>query len=180
MDNRLASTLGVMMRTLKVCYPSSMKLSVTRRVYRDGVLDTRMSSRQEHATLRPGGNQYLELGWLDPDVLTPEPQGKLKILGLAEAVWIKKPSDRSGGGFIDAPITGELGAGRDQLVMELAYGRPGPRRSSAGPGLDEIREGAIIRITIHARVDPLSAEELKELAKYPNVPDFNKGFKVDD
>jgi hypothetical protein len=174
-DSRLAIAVGVMMRNLEVRYPSSMKLSVTIRVYRDGILDSGRSSRQVHGTTLAMGNQYLSLGWLDPDVTSPEPRGKLKIFGSGIEIWINKPSENFGG-FIDVPKTGELPPAKSQLVMELAYGSSTPH-SSSGIGPADIREGAIVRITVHVLVEPLSKEERELLKKQSN---FNKAFKVDE
>jgi hypothetical protein len=175
-DNHLASAVGVMIRTLEVRYPSSMKLSVTERVYRDGVLDSGMSSRQVHGTTLPVGNQSLSLGWLDPDATSPGPQGKLKVFGTCGTIWIKKPSGGNFGGFIDIPKDGEIAIQKQQLVMELAYGS-GPARSSVGLGPADIREGATIRVTLHVLVEPLNKEEVELLKTQSN---FNKAFRVDE
>jgi hypothetical protein len=173
-DNRLASALGVMMRSLEILFPSSMKLSVTTRVYRDGVLDSAKSSRQVHGSTLAVCNEILSLGWVDPDVTSPEPRGKLKIFGSSD-IWIDKPSGNRGG-FIDVPETGELPIGKSQLAMELAYGSGTPS-SSAGLGIEDIRKGATVRITIHLLVEPLTTEEQELLKKQSN---FNKAFKVDE
>jgi hypothetical protein len=135
-----------------------------------------MSSRQVHGTMMTVGTQYLSLGWFDPDATTSEPQGKLKVFGSVGPIWIKKPQGENVGGFIDVPKTGELAVEKQQLVMELAYGTGTPR-SSLGLGAAEIREKAIIRVTLHASVEPLSAEEQDDLKKHSN---FNKAFKVDE
>ena len=160
------------MRNLEVRYPSSMKLSVITRVYRDGVLDSGRSSRQVHGSTV--GRDYLSLGWFDPDATSPEPRGKLKIFGSGGDFWIDKLSGNRGG-FIDAPKTGELPIGKNQLVMELAYGSP--PSSSSGIGVAEIREAATVRITVHVLVEPLSREEQELLKKQSN---FNGAFKVDE
>ena len=164
------------MRTIAVKYPSSMKLSISKRVYRDGVLDSTMSSRQEGGTTMKVGTDYLSLGWFDPDATTSEPQGKLKVFGSVGPIWIKKPEGENVGGFIVVPKTGELAIEKQQLVMELAYGA-GTRRSSLGLGPADIRERATIRVTLHVLVEPLSGDEEEQLKKYPS---FHKAFKIDE
>jgi hypothetical protein len=175
-DPLLASALGVTMRTVEVRYPSSMKLSWTTRLYRAGVLDHSMSSRQVSGTTLAVGSNLFSLGLFDPDVTSPEPQGKLKIFGSPGTVWIKKPPAGSHGGFIDVPRTGELPTGTNQLVMELAYGSGNLRGWSGGWSPDS-REGAAVRITIHVLVEPLTTEQRELLKKQSN---FNEVYTVDE
>lgn len=165
-----------MMRTLEIRYPSSMKLSVMQRVYRDGVLDATRSSRQVHGTTMPIGQEYLQLGWFDPDVINSTPQGQIKIFGTAGDIWMKKLSGTNWTAFIDVPKIGELLIGKEQWVMELGCGLNPHSSGGIGPGinLDNKEEG--IRVKLSVVVKPLNDEEQQTLLKQSN---FNQAFKIE-
>jgi hypothetical protein len=176
-DDNLASALGVMMKTIAINYPSSVKVSVTRRVYRNGILDSAMSSRQVSGTAMAIGTEYYSLGWFNSDAINPEPQNKVKIFGSIDPMWIAVPHGTSMGAFIHVPKTGEIDSGKEQLVMELAYGDSSFTTSSGFGGASNNPKNlkALVRVTLHILVEPLSAEEQQELKEHPN---FNKAFKV--
>jgi len=175
-DGRLQSALGLQMRCVEVLFPSSMKLSVITRVYRDGVLDSTMSSRQEHGMTGHVGNAHLTLGCLDPDEMSPKPHGKVKVFGEGGTMWIDMPTDESFGWSIAVPKTGEIEAKDPQLAMELVCGTGNPS-SSLGLSEDDLREGSGVRVTVHVLVEPLNAEEQLLLKKQSN---FTKAVKVEE
>ena len=174
-DTQLYIPLGLWKRQLAVEYPSSMKLAVICRVYRNGVLDKILSSRQVHGTTMPVGTQFLQLGVVDPDATNPDkPQGKVKIFGSLGPLWINKsPTNVSSGCQIDIPKTGEMESGKEQLLMELRYGTA----TLIGSSATYLQTNTTFRVTLHVRADPLNAQEQQLLLHQPN---FNEAFKVDD
>jgi hypothetical protein len=174
-DTQLGIPLGLWKRQLAIKYPSSMKLTVTCRVYRNGVLDKAMSSRQVHGTTMPVGTEFLQLGMIDPDATNPDkPQGKVKIFGSLGPLWINKsPKESSSGCEISVPKTGEIESGKEQLLMELRHGTAVLIGSSA----TYLPTNAEFRVTLRVRADPLNAKERQILLHQSN---FNEAFKVDD
>lgn len=152
-----------------------MKLSVTCRVYRNGVLDKAMSSRQIHGTTLACGTDFLQLGLVDPDAINPDkPQGKVKIFGSLGPLWINKASRGvSSGCEISIPTTGKIESGKEYLVMELRYGTAILIGSSA----TYVPTNAEFRVTLYIRADPLNPQEQQILHHQSN---FNEAFKVDD
>lgn len=175
MDNEVAPVLGIYMRKLAIRYPSSLKLSVVQRLYRDGVLELGMSSRQVHGTTMAVGTEYLSLGLLDPDGINPQPQGQIKLFGSLGPWWFKKPPGANAGGVINVLKTGALAVGSEQLVMELRYGIPSPHPSVQG--FADYPENVSLRVTLQVLVEPLDDKEKEELKAHSN---FNKAFKVSD
>jgi hypothetical protein len=174
-DTELASALGVMMRTVNVKYPPNVKISVTTRAFRGGVLDPTISSRQVHGGTMNTNGQFLTLGWFDPDETNPQPQNKIKILGLPGQIWIAKPMGENVGGFLNVQNLGEIAIGEEKLLMELVYGSA-VAQSSLGPSNDDFRESALIRVTVNLLVEPLTANDREVLKKQQN---FNAAFGVD-
>jgi hypothetical protein len=174
-DTQLQIPLGLWKRQLAVHYPSSMKLTVTCRVYRSGILDKAMSSRQVHGTTLPVGTEFLQLGMLDPDAINPgTPRGKVKIFGSFDTVWIDKaPREKSSGYTINIPKTGVFETGKEQLAMELRYGTAIMIASSS----TSLPTNAEFRVTLDVRADPLSARETQILRRQSN---FNEAFKIDE
>jgi hypothetical protein len=174
-DTQLEIPLGLWKRQVAVNYPSSMKLSVTCRVYRNGVLDKAISSRQIRGTTLAVGTEFFQLGMVDPDAINPDkPQGKVKIFGSLGLLWIDKaPQGSSSGCDIRVPTTGKLESGKEYLVMELRYGTAIPIAGSA----TYLPTNAEFRVTLHIRADPLNPQEQQVLRRQSN---FNKVFKVDD
>jgi hypothetical protein len=176
-NDNLSSALGVMMKTIAINYPSSVKVSVTQRVYRNGILDSARSSRQVSGSTMANCTEYLSLGWFNPDAINPEPQDKVKIFGSIDPMWIAVPHGTSMGAFVHVPKTGEIDIGKEQLVMELAYGDPSFTTSSGFGGSSDNSKNlkALVRVTLHVLVEPLNAEEQQELKEHSN---FNEAFKV--
>jgi hypothetical protein len=174
-DTQLLVPLGLWKRQLTVKYPSSMKLTVTCRVYRRGVLDKALSSRQVRGTTLPEGTEFLHLGVLDPDAINPErPQNKIKIFGSLGPLWIKKaPTGSSSGCEISIPKTGEIESGKEELLMELRYGTA----ILIGGSATYVPTNAEFRVSMHVRADPLNAKEKQILLHQSN---FNELFEVDE
>jgi hypothetical protein len=172
-DEGLAGAMGVTMRTLTVNYPSSMELTVTRRIYRNGVLDTGNSAREVHGTILPMGAEYLSLGWFNPDAINPKPQHEVKIFGSVGPYWIQIPPGSNVGGSVAVQKTGALGVGEEQQVMELRYGNV----QLDGDVLAAFPTNITIRVTLSVLIKPLNDEERQELKKYPN---FNEAFKINE
>ena len=172
-DAGLELSLGLWKRQLWVHYPSAMKLTVTCRVYRNGVLDKGYSSRQVYGTTLPVGDEFLQLGVLDPDAINPDsPRGKAKIFGCLGPLWIDKPPSNSNSGCqITIPTTGEIKSGEDKLVMELRYGTA----TFIGSSASYMPSNTTFRVTLHVHVDPLNTQEQLTLHHQSN---FNEAFKV--
>jgi hypothetical protein len=174
-DTQLEISLGLWKRQLAVKYPSSMKLTVMCRVYRNGVLDKMLSSRQVHGTTMPIGTEFFQLGMIDPDAINPgKSQGKVKIFGSLGPLWINKaPQGSSSGCTISIPTTGEIESGKEQLLMELRYGTA----ILVGSSATYLSTNSEFRVTLHIHADPLNAQEQQILLHQSN---FNEAFKVDD
>jgi len=174
-DTQLEIPLGLWKRQVAVNYPSSMKLTVTCRVYRNGVLDKAISSRQVHGTTLATGTEFLRLGLVDPDAINPDkPQGKVKIFGSLGPLWINKaPQGSNSGCEIGILTTGKIESGKEYLVMELNYGTS----ILIGGSATYVPTNAEFRVTLHVRTDPLNPKEQQILHHQSN---FNEAFKVDD
>src|ERR1041384_105925 len=174
-DTQLEVPLGLWKRQLAISYSSSLKLTVTCRVYRNGVLDKLTSSRQVHGTSLPTGTEFLQLGLVDPDSTNSgKPQGKVKIFGSLGPLWIDKPPQNASSGCeIPIPKTGALEAGKEQLVLELRYGTA----ILIGTSATYVPTNSALRVTLHVRADPLSTRERQTLLHPSN---FNEAHSVDD
>ncbi len=174
-DTQLEIPLGLWKRQLVVKYPSSMKLSVTCRVYRDGILDKTMSSRQVYGTTLPIGTEFLQLGMVDPDATNPgKSLGRVKIFGSLGPLWINKASqDSSYGCSISIPTTGAIESGKEYLVMELRYGTA----LLIGGSATYLPTNTSFRATLQIRGERLTAQEQETLDHQSN---FSEAFKVDN
>jgi hypothetical protein len=173
-DMDLQIPLGLWKRQLRVYSASNMKLTVTCRVYRNGVLDTNESSRQVHGSTMPVVYESLQLGVLDPDEINPGPPcGKVKVFGSIGPLWIDKSPPKSNSGCsINIPTTGEVPAGQDALAMELRYGAA----VFIGGSGSYMPTNTNFRVTLDVRIDPLSDEEKQMLSHQSN---FNEAYRVD-
>lgn len=174
-DTSLQIALGLWRRQLRVYSSSTMKLTVTCRIYRDGVLDTNESSRQVHGSILPVVYESLQLGVLDPDAINPDtPKHKVKVFGSIGPMWIDKPSAKSSSGCsITIPTTGEVPAGTNVLAMELLYGRA----YLIGGSATYLPTNTNFRVTLDVRIDPLSDQEKEMLLHQSN---FNEAYRVDE
>jgi hypothetical protein len=174
-DTDLGLSLGLWKRQLRVYFLSTMKLTVTCRVYRNGVLDRNESSRQVHGTTLPVAYESLQLGVLDPDAINPgSPHGKAKVFGSIGPLWIDKaPPYSNSGCSITIPTTGEVPAGRDELTMEMRYGTA----VLIGGSGSYMPTNTNFRVTLHVRIDPLSDQEKEMLSHQSN---FNEAYRIDE
>jgi hypothetical protein len=162
----LGSAIGVFLRHLEVRYPRNLKLSAFHRIYNRGVLDKVRSSIQVHATTMPTSQAFIDLGFLDPDTLTGTETRRMKVFGNVGPYWIEISKELSKGGSIIANPTENLSVGREYPLCDMSVGLP------PFPGGEQPE----MRVTIHVRLDRLSAEEEKHLRQYPK---YNAAFKLD-
>jgi hypothetical protein len=172
--SELGPAIGVFLRHFEVLHPRNTKLSVFERIYTNGVMDKLHSSIQVHASTMPISQQYVDLGFLDPDTLTGSETRRMKVFGAVGPFWIHVPTELSKGGWIQAYPTDKLAVGQEHLLFEMAVGLPPSLSSLVLVG--EGQEKATMRVTIHVRLDPLSSEENECLRKYHA---YNAAFKLE-
>jgi len=166
--------VGIWRIDTEIDVPAEMKLTRLIRVYRNGTWDTQRSSALMSGNTVTPWKQVVSLGYFDPDMITPKPSSDLKILGEAGDFWITVPSKTTVGRSILGEPVRRLRIGQEYTLIILAIGPTLPSRIGLSGG-DVDPDRAIIRITVGARIDPLTDEERRMLRQYSN---FSRSYAL--
>ena len=156
-----ASEIGFTRSAAQITVPANHKLTVFYRVYLDGKFDAKLSRAMEYMTITQRTEQ-IGTGVFDPDVLSPVPSNKIKILycGLLPGDWIevkKKSCKTMDGGCPKEPIK----LGETVHLFRLEVGE-----SPTNPSSETLRGWVWdLRVRVAVLVELLNEKELSTMKK---------------